>query len=344
MKFTENDLGWAVGKGLISEEQRTALTAAFRERAGTRAGLNFTNLLYYLGGLIIITSLTVYVGMNWQSLGGVGHLAVALVYGLSFLAAGHFFWHRTKWKIPGGMFITIAVCMIPLLIYSIQELSHWGGAPSPGTYRNFYTWIRAGWGLMEVGTIAGSLLALRFYRFPFLTMPLAFTLWYFSMDVTPVIFGMSYSSSQLSYASMIVGAIILFGAYAVDRRTRDDFAFWLYLFGLMAFWGGLTYMDSGSELGRFLYAMINFGLMVLSILLRRKAFLVFGALGMAIYIGHLAMEVFKDSISFTFALSGIGLLIILGGMVYHRNEARLTAWMDRSLPSGFRAFLPQYRK
>jgi hypothetical protein len=61
-------------------------------------------------------------------------------------------------------------------------------------------------------------------------------------------------------------------AFLIDRRFRrshGDFAFWLYLSGLMAFWGGLTLMDAGGEWERFLYFIINLFVILLSVLLRK---------------------------------------------------------------------------
>jgi hypothetical protein len=100
----------------------------------------------------------------------------------------------------------------------------------------------------------------------------------------------------------------------------EDFAFWCYLFGMLAFWGGLTSMNSGSEIKQGLYALLNVGLIWLAVKLRRSTFLVFGAIGVHLYLGHLAYEVFKDSFFFPFALALLGLSLIL-----------LTVWMQRRL-------------
>jgi hypothetical protein len=83
------------------------------------------------------------------------------------------------------------------------------------------------------------------------------------------------------------------------EQVAEDFPFWCYLFGLMAFWGGLTATrNSGSEVGRLIYLLINFGLIGIAIALRRSTFLVFGAMGAWGYVGHLAYTVFKDSVVF----------------------------------------------
>ena len=77
-------------------------------------------------------------------------------------------------------------------------------------------------------------------------------------------------------------------------------------------------MDSNSEVKKAMYALLNVGFMLLGVKLRRATFLVFGALGVFIYLGHLAYEVFKDSFFFPFVLALLGLGLIL-----------LTVWMQR---------------
>jgi hypothetical protein len=65
-------------------------------------------------------------------------------------------------------------------------------------------------------------------------------------------------------------------------------------------------MDSGSELGK-AYCLINLGLMGMAVLLRRPVFMVFGALGVAAYLGYLSYEVFADSLLFPVVVTLIGL-------------------------------------
>jgi hypothetical protein len=96
-------------------------------------------------------------------------------------------------------------------------------------------------------------------------------------------------------------------AWTVDVRSRGGFAFWLHLFGLLAFWGGLTAMKSNSHLSAALYCLINVGLVGLGLFLQRRAYALFGGLGVAVYLRHLAERVFEDSLLDPFALSLIGL-------------------------------------
>ena len=63
----------------------------------------------------------------------------------------------------------------------------------------------------------------------------------------------------------------------------------------------------------------------MSLKLRRAVFLVFGAMGAYIYLGHLAWEVFKDSVLFPFVLALLGLSLILGtvwGQRYWKRQIK----------------------
>ena len=91
----------------------------------------------------------------------------------------------------------------------------------------------------------------------------------------------------------------------------------------LAFWGGLTMMDNDSEFWRAVYALINVGLIALAVKTRRAVFLVFGVLGVHVYLGHLAYEVFKDSFLFPFALALLGLSLILVTVLAQRKMGQL---------------------
>ena len=57
---------------------------------------------------------------------------------------------------------------------------------------------------------------------------------------------------------------------------------------MLAFWGGLSLLESDSEWSRFLYCLINLSFMLIAVLFQRKIFIVFGAIGVFGYIGYLA--------------------------------------------------------
>ncbi|MEZ7195911.1 DUF2157 domain-containing protein [Pseudodesulfovibrio karagichevae] len=343
MKFTQKDLDGAVRAGVIARETRDALVAFLEDGREGAPAFTMANVLYYLGGLIVIGAMTIFVTDAWGRLGGWGHLLIGAGYGLGFLFMGNWLWKGRGQRVPGGILVTAAVCMTPLVVYGMQEMSGWWAWDEPGMYEDFYRWIKGGWFFMEVGTVVAGLLALRRFRFPFVTLPIAFCLWFMSMDLTAVLYGPDFSWDQRKIVSLCFGLAMLVTGYLVDRRTRQDFAFWVYLFGMLAFWGGLTSLDSDSETGKFVYCCVNLLLMVVSVILQRRVFIVFGALGVSIYLGHLAADVFDDTLSFSFALSGLGLLVILAGLQYHKHREAIEEKALRLLPAAIRRTLPRYR-
>lgn len=344
MKFTKKDLDWAVGAGVLAQETCDALSTALEERYKDQPSLTFANVLYYLGGLIVIGAMTFYATTAWESLGGFGHLAVALIYALVFLATGGWLWHSKGLRTPGGILVAAAVCMTPMAVYGVQEMSGWWVWDSPGMYEDFYHWIKGGWFFMEVVTVLAGLAAFRFFRFPFITLPIAFSLWFLSMDLTALLYGPDFSWDQRKLVSLWFGLCVLVASYAVDRRTKEDFAFWGYLFGMLAFWGGLSSLDSDSELSKFIYCCINLVLMGLSVLIQRRVFIVFGSIGVFAYLGHLANTVFDDVLVFTFALTGLGLAIIGLGVKYHKHRKLIEEKLLGAIPEVVRKTLPQYRR
>ncbi|MEH1891924.1 MAG: DUF2157 domain-containing protein [Nostoc sp.] len=345
MKIYKEDLQSAASQGLISPEQVDALWDALSERNSDRPQFNFANVAFYFGALIVISAMTWFMVLAWESFGGGGIFLLASIYAFCFVIMGRRLWFDQNLKVPGGLLFTIAVCMTPLAIYGLQRWTGFWIQTDPGTYRDYYHWIKGSWFFMEVGTIIAALVALKFVRFPFLTAPIAFSLYFISMDLTPLLFGKTdFSWKQRLLVSMWFGIACLIVAYLVDIRTRrrdGDFAFWLYLFGLIPFWFSLSFMGDSNELQKFIYCLINLGLMVLSVLLRRKVFIVFGAIGVFGYFGYLASTVFKNALLFPIVLTILGIFVIYLGILYQRNSQAIERFFEGLLPEQLRQILPR---
>jgi hypothetical protein len=338
-----NDLRVAADAGAISatdlERLLDFLSSESRERAGDvspPAKFDAAHLLWYAGALIVIGAMGLFSTLAFTQLGGRALTLCAIAYAIGFTAAGHHLWYRKNLRVPGGLLIAVAVSMAPLAVYGIQdELGWWGKFGKPGSVHDFYVWIKGSWVFMEIATVAAGTVALRYYRFPFIVALIAFALWFLSMDLAPWFSGMDHADFAMRRrVSIWFGLLVLAVAWTVDYRSRNgDFAFWLHLFGLLAFWGGITASDSATELGRAIYCMFNVGLLAFAVILMRRAYAVFGAFGVCLYLGHLAGVVFKDSLLFPFALSLIGVAVIAAGLVYHRKEHAIAAWLAAHLPA-----------
>ena len=342
MQWSDDDLREATRAGVISAADLERLTTFLNTRqpaaranvAATAARFDAAQLLWYAGALIVIGAMGLFSTVAFSQMGGRALTVCAILYAIAFTLAGHHLWYRKNLQIPGGLLITVAVSMAPLAVYGIQdELGWWGSFGKPGTVQDFYVWIKGSWLFMEIAAIVAGVVALHFYGFPFIVSIIAVALWFMSMDLTPWIFNTAQVDWEMQRKVSVwfgLGMIII--AWIADYRKRGDFAFWLHLFGLMAFWGGITATESSSETAKALYCLLNVGLLLLAVILMRRTYAVFGAIGISIYLGHLAEVVFKDSLLFPFALSLIGIAVIAAGLYYHRKQGAIAAWLAAHLP------------
>lgn len=346
MPCTKDDLRAAADAGIITTGQSDLLFDFISARTGTStrgpdvssaspATFDIVHLLWYGGALIVMAAMGLFTTLAFSQMGGDALTATALVYAGLFAAAGHYLWTVKRLRTPGGLLIAVAVSMAPLAVYGIQDaFDAWGQFGNPNKIGDFYVWIKGSFVFMELAAIAAAALALRFYRFPFIVMIAAIALWFLSMDIVPWITGSTSGNFETARrVSIWFGLGIIAAAIGVNGRQRTgDFAFWLYLFGVMTFWGGITAASDGTALAKAMYCVMNVGFLAIAVFLGRGVFALFGTIGIAIYLGDLAEKVFRDSMLFPFALSLIGIMIIALGLYFHRHQDAIRGWCEARLP------------
>lgn len=80
MKIDKQALQDAVAAGVLERHQAEALLAFLRNRTEAGPRFDFTHVLYYLGGLIAIGAMTVFMTRGWEAFGGWGVFFIALAY------------------------------------------------------------------------------------------------------------------------------------------------------------------------------------------------------------------------------------------------------------------------
>lgn len=352
MAFTETDLRAASVAGVLDAAQLDRLIAFLRQRgspseAAPAPRFDVAHLLWYAGALIVMSAMGLFSTLAFSEMGAKALAATAVVYAAAFTAAGNYLWQAKSLRTPGGLLIAIAVSMAPLAVYGIQDaLELWGQFGKPGTVQGFYVWIKGSWIFMETAAIVAGVIALRFYPFPFIVVIIGIALWFMSMDLAPWIAGEPYADWETRrMVSLRFGLATILLAWAVDCLKRGgDFAFWLHLFGIITFWGAVTFTSGGTALDKALYGAMNVGLLFLAVFLGRKVYAVFGVIGIAMYLGDLANKVFKDSLLFPFALSLIGVAVIAAGLFYYRHQDRITAWLEAHVPEGVKRLRPLHMR
>lgn len=344
LKIDNSDLQRAVQAGVLQPGQDQALLDFLRQTPSERPSFQLSHIAYYFGALLIMGAMGWLMTEAWMSIGDAALLVISSAYLLLFLLGGRSLWRRGQ-PIPGGLLGALAVSLTPLVVFAGQRLfGTWPMDDAQSDYVDYYRYVQGGWLVMEVATVLVGLLVLRLLPFPFIVMPIAVALWFMSMDLSELLHGEYFSWEQRRDVSLWFGLLILLASLLVDGRSKQDFAFWGYLAGLTAFWGGLSLMDSGSEFGKLLYCLINLGLIGLAVLLRRPLFMVFGALGVAGYLGYLAHDVFEDSLLFPVVVSLIGLGVMGLGLFYQKRREAMSNALRRQLPAGLLAVLPALRR
>lgn len=321
----------------ISKEQLEAFWQTLEGQETGRGNTLFSKFLFYLGALIAISAMTWFMNLGFQWLGSGGVFLISLSYALIFLILGRSCWDKPGLRLPAGLLITMAVCMVPLAIYSLESYYNIWPQKAPGHYPDFYHFFRASWVWMELGTILAGVVALYFFPFPFLTAPIFCAAWFFTMDFALQIAGEDSGWDKRAWFSMGFGALMVILGFGIDRKKLPEYSFSAYFFGTIAFWGGLNILTwERGEGFKFAFFVINVIMMFLSIILKRTIFMVLGAIGLFAYLAYLAGNIFQDSVAFPFVLSFIGLVIIYLGFLYQRNIKWIEKNVLDTLPQGIR--------
>ncbi|MCL1068556.1 DUF2157 domain-containing protein [Shewanella olleyana] len=344
MNLSQKQLDDAVEQDILTGQQANELWQFLlsqthsTEPASISSRFDFTHVLYYFGGFIAIGAMTLFMELGWEAFGGMGIVALSVIYAVIGLWLTELFKNK-GYVIPAGICATFVVALTPLAIYGLQQA--FGIWPDDTVYRDYHRYIKWHWLYMELGTlVVGAVIAWK-YKYPFLMMPIAITLWYLTMDLTAMLNGGDYSWELRRIVSLYTGLLMVILAFWIDIRSRykADYAFWIYLFGILAFWLALTSMDSDSEWSKLVYFCINIAMIIIGAILVRRVFVVFGAIGSFIYIEYLASSMFKDSWLFPISLTIIGLGIIYLGILWQKHEQRISNKIRRILPTPLRELI-----
>ena len=348
MPIQRDDLLAAAEHGILQHAQIEPLLVFLRQRhtqSVTRDAPKFngTHVLYYLGGLLAISAASLFATLAVESMGMQVLLVISLIYAACATVAAIWFEKRGL-GVPASLFATLAIALTPLTVFALQHiLGFWSESGDTEHYRDYHMWIDWRWLVMELSTLFVGVLMLRRFRYPVLVLPIAVTLWYMGMDIVPALimqadmFG-SESWEFRKTISLVFGLCMLLVALVVDLRSKTsrDYAFWLYLFGLLTFCGALSMMGSGQLSGKLVYLALHFGLIFIGTVLARRTFTVFGGIGIMLVLGDLSWHMFANSFSFMVVLTLLGFSRIGAGIWWSKHEALISAKLRGILPQDLR--------
>jgi len=330
MKYTEDQLNEAVKNAIFSDEQVNKFRD-FVQNSNNNQVTKFQKVLYYGGGLLIISAMTWLMKTSWDSFGKTGMAAVSGLYFAAFLAAGYFLFFRKKLEVAGGLLFSVAIAVTPLLVFSILRVyDFW---PKDHSYNAYYVWIKGKWIILEISTILVALPILFKTKFPFHVFLIAGTLWFFSMDIVPIIYEKTKITwTERAIISNIFGLFMIGIGYFADVKFKRDYSFWMYLFGLITLSSGLSVFYNNNIFKFALLGAANVLLILFSLFVNRNVFLVFGTIGLTEFLSRLSWKYFENSVFFPFALTIIGILLILSGIYFQKNRKKIEENIVNKLP------------
>ncbi len=338
MEIRRTDLERAADAGIITHEQAEALWGSLAPRSAPPAARPWTrDDSILLGAAGAITALSAWVlVVAWERLGGAGAVFVSVAWGLFLLRASRWAAGRGL-ETSAGVLLGLAVAALPIAVHGTQ---HWlgldGGSEAPVS--DLASWALSHGFLPAVAGVAAAVASIWIRPAPFLSAVLVAALWFLLMDGAPLLFGPATSWSDRAALSSLLGILVLGAGLGADGIRHRDQAFWLYLAGLVSFWGGITTYHFASGLSLAFGGLVNAGLVFLALALRRRVFAVFGGIGLAGVLGQ-AAEALVDPLV-PFALAAIVLAVAAGTAGYSRIERPLAREVRRHLPPFARRFLP----
>ena len=320
-----------VRQGIITEEQHKKILAVDQKsspaKGESKRGLNYIMAFYYFGAMIIIFAFTYFLVSQWDSLSPWAVLSIALAFQTVCFGMGYYLRYKLKYPISGGLLTTAAVSITPLAIYSLERIfGIWPAELKNAAYADYWRWIKPCWVYMELATLLVAFVALLRTKFSLLMLAIGHTIWFLSMDIVGLIIGGDAhgepSWEARRWVSIVISAAMLGVAKLLNRKTKEDYSLWLFIYGGLIFMtaGAFTWLDNEAE--ALIYFAIQLMFIVMSVRWQRTSLMVFGALGVYIYLGHLAYEIFKNSPFFPIALALVGLLMILGTVAFQRNKEK----------------------
>ena len=329
MKYTDKQLREAVINEIFSDEQ----VIKFKEFVNKNDDqtTKFQKVLYYGGGLLIISAMTWLMGTSWSNFGAVGMTLVSAIYFIVFFIGGFYIFFKKRLEIAGGLLFSVSIAVIPLLVFSIlRAFEFW---PEGWEYDDYYVWVRGKWIILEISVILVALPILLKTKFPFIVFLIAGSLWFFSMDIVPIIYEKTNITwTERAIVSNIFGLFMIGIGYFMDIKFKKDYAFWMYLFGLITLSSGLSVFYNDNVLSFTLLGAINVLLILFSIFINRNVFLIFGTIGLTQFLSRLSWVFFKGSVIFPFALTIIGILLILLGIYFQKNKNNIQEKTIKRLP------------
>jgi hypothetical protein len=281
--------------------------------------LKLSEILYYIGGGIVFLGIAILVSQNWSDFSPLTRILVTLGSGIAAYFAGLTFIRDGRTERVGQAFFSIAALLLPLGLFVTFDQAGYGTE-------------QASTNTLVSGLLSGMFLASFFAlkKDVFLLFAILFSTWLFFALTSWMVGSAGWFYDVwwrfYAYRFVAVGLSYVLLGYHFQRTGREGFTGFLYGFGSLGILSGALWLGGWSPeasiLWEALFPGVVLGMMFLSVHLRAKSFLVFGAMFLMIYILKITAEYFQENLGWPLALviAGLALIAIGYGAVSFNNR------------------------
>lgn len=235
------------------------------------------NILWFFGAqATAYTSIAVVAAVH-SSVRGVWILLVSLLF-MAVYSAAAIALRASRWWVPGGLFATIVVVLVPAAGVGFERLI--GVWPSHYTSDDPTVNFQGAVFALGLVTMLAGLIVFALVRFDFVFAVIALAAHFTTQIFLPAVTTQPNSDDRATTA-IVTGAVLVLIGLLLDSRGKRRAAFWWHVFGLGGVAVGLVFFTGPESHSGAWAAMLVTGAVVLLLAgpLRRATWAVFGVAG-----------------------------------------------------------------
>jgi hypothetical protein len=278
--------------------------------------------LLYLGGLTVLLAAVYSLGYLSRSYGSGAYVAWALLIMVVLKLIALYFKRSDRWM-AAGLFAFATVIAFAAFVGALESWFGW----LPHSLTSFAGGFHVGLLLLELLTVLAALAALAYFRFPLISVIVAFVGWYFVTDV------LSSGGNWSATVTLFVGLFYLVVATALDHSVRRPYGFWLHLASGVLIGGSLIYFWHGGSAGWALVFVVGLVYIAVAKATGRSSWAVLGSFGIYAAAVHFGERWARSTISLfggsatsqrewvpPIVLAAVGFLFVLLGLMLEQRR------------------------
>jgi hypothetical protein len=269
--------------------------------------LSLAEILYYMGGIITFTGIAVLVWQHWQEFNMLTRILVTLGSGIAAYVVGVLLTHNEKTEQVGQAFFFLSQLLMPTgMLVTFDELGYDINSA----------------GVNAVISCVLLLIALSSYfafnRVVFIVYAILFGTWFFFAITSYLIHGYPTTWERFyEYRALVTGLSYMLLGYYFSTTEKSNVTGFLYGVGSFVFLGAALalggWQPNQNVFWELIFPGLSLGFVFLGVYIRSRAFLVFGAIYLMVYILKITAEYFQESFGWPLSLVLAGLLLIATG-------------------------------